>query len=210
MRQRIALAVFGLHGLLLWLLVVGFRQPEDRPHEQPQLQIVSLWIDPPASVTPVEPMRPAGERAGAASIRPAAASPPSLSAPLTPALEPRPDSNAEPTTPAPAVDWANEASLVARRAGQSIGAPKAEPFSEGPDGVIKPCVPKERSMEWKGEENPGVHWHGPIPVLITGNCMITIGFFACTGGSKPNEHLLDDMQDPTRSRSSVPDARVCD
>jgi hypothetical protein len=209
MRQRIALAVIGLHCLLLWLLAVGFRQPEDRPHEQPQPQIVSLWIDTPAPVTLVEPPRVERARESTVPANAAVVSAPSVPAPVTPALVPRPDSNAAPTT-APQVDWANEASLVARRAGQSIGAPKAEPFSEGPQGVIQPCVPREKSMEWKGEENPGVHWHGPIPVLITGNCMITIGFFACTGGSKPNEHLLDDMQDPTRSRSSVPDARICD
>ncbi len=117
MRRRIALAVFALHCLLLWLLAVGFRQPDDRPHEQPQLQIVSLWIDAPAPVTPVDPPPPESASESLASTRPAADPPLSTPAAVTPLLEPRPDSNAPTATSEPPTDWANEASLVARRAG---------------------------------------------------------------------------------------------
>jgi hypothetical protein len=76
--------------------------------------------------------------------------------------------------------------------------------------MAKPCVPKKKSMEWKGEENPGLHLQNGFPVWVVGNCTITIGFFACTGDVPPNGHLLDDMKDPNRSRSSVPDPKVCD
>jgi hypothetical protein len=67
-------------------------------------------------------------------------------------------------------------------------------------------------MEWKGAENPGVHWAGPIPILVTERCVITIGFASCVLGKlpEPNSHLLDDMKDPTLSRSSVPDPNICD
>jgi hypothetical protein len=212
MRHRIALAVIVLHGMLLWLLAAGFRQRDSRP-EAPQLQIVSLWITPPAPQRPVEPLLPAEQTTSStSSTTPALAAPPAV-APNASPIEPQPESNAPPATTTPQVDWANEGSRVARQAGESIGAgPGPEPFSEGPKGVRKQCVPKERSMEWKGEENPGVHWVGPFPVLVTKRCAITVGFFSCALGKlpEPNSHLLDDMQDPTRSRSSVPDPNICD
>jgi hypothetical protein len=211
MRRRIAIAVIVLHGLLLWLLAAGFRQRDSRP-EAPQLQIVSLWITPPAPERPIEPLLPSERPSSIATSTARAVSPPAV-APTTSPLEPQPESNAPPVTTAPLVDWASEASRVARQAGQAIGAgPRPEPFSEGPKGVRQPCVPKERSMEWKGEENPGVHWVGPFPVLVTRRCAITVGFFSCALGKlpEPNSHLLDDMQDPTRSRSSVPDPNICD
>jgi hypothetical protein len=211
MRRRIAIAVIVLHGPLLWLLATGFRQRDSRP-EAPQLQIVSLWITPPAPEEPIEPQLPSEQTRSSITSTRADALPPAV-APTTSPVEPRPQSTAPPATTAPLVDWANEASRVARQAGQAIGAgPAPEPFSEGPKGVRKQCVPRERSMEWKGEENPGVHWVGPFPVLVTRRCAITVGFFSCALGKlpEPNSHLLDDMQDPTRSRSSVPDPDICD
>jgi hypothetical protein len=196
MRRRIALAVIALHCLLLWLLAVGFRQPDDRPHEQRQLQIVSLWITPPAPVTPVEPP-PERASESTSSTAPVAVSPPRSQAPVTPQLEPRPDSNAAPVTTAPLVDWANEASLAARRAGRSIGAPAPEAtFSEAPKVLAKPCVPKESSLKWKSEEEPR-----------TGSCMLTLGY-SCA--DRANWHLLDDMKDPERAPSSVPHPNICD
>jgi hypothetical protein len=197
MRRRIAIAVIALHCLLLWLLVVGFRSPDDRPHEQPQLQIVSLWITPPETVTPVEPPLPETERKRSITTRPAAVTPPLPQVAVTPPLEPRPSSTAPSLATTPPVDWANEASLAARRAGNAISAPPAnETFSEPPKALPKPCVPKESSLKWKSEQPPS-----------SGSCALTLGY-SCK--DRDNWHLLDDMKDPQRAPSSVPHPTICD
>jgi len=43
-----------------------------------------------------------------------------------------------------------------------------------------------------------------------GNCVVSIGFFSCTGSSAPNTHILDDMKDRDRPRTSVPDTELCE
>lgn len=213
MRRRVALTVVALHGLFIWLLVVGFRyQPRDIP-EPPQF--VSLWIDPPPIQTPPPPEtvpRPEpAPRAPVTTQQPPTApiTPPQPVAPLEP-VPPVPVPTAPAVVPALPADWAEQTNLAARRAGEQLAQATGEIFTAPPKGMAKPCVPKKKSMEWKGEENPGLHLQNGFPVWIVGNCTITIGFFACTGDTPPNGHLLDDMKDPNRSRSSVPDPKVCD
>lgn len=197
MRRRIALAVIALHCLLLWLLVVGFRSPDERVPVQPALQVVSLWITPPEPVTVAAPPLPERTRSSAAPTRPAAVTPPLPPVAVTPPLEPRPNSTAPSVTTAPPVDWANEASLVARRAGNAIsGPPPNETFSEPPKPLAKPCVPKESSLKWKSEEPPS-----------SGSCALTLGY-SCK--DRANWHLLDDMKDDQRATSSVPHPNICD
>lgn len=82
-----------------------------------------------------------------------------------------------------------------------------------PKVLAKPCKPKERSMEWKGQEDRRVGMAGPLPYVKLGKrCVLVAIFPMCVLGELPeaNGHLLDDMQDPQRSRSSVPDPNVCD
>lgn len=213
MRRRFALAVIALHVLLLWLLAAGFRVRIDVAREP--LQFVSLWIDPPPEPgMPVESPRTAPPRKRAVAVAPSAAPPAVPVEPVAPAVptvpvQPRPDSTAPPAVIAPSVDWGKQATLAAGRAA-AAAAPKSGPADKELKIIPKPCKPK-RSMEWKGDENPGIHWVGPFPVLVTKNCTITIGFVGCAlGDSPPNEHLLDDMKDPNRTQSSVPDPHVCD
>jgi hypothetical protein len=198
MRRRIALAVIALHCLLLWLLAVGFRHSDDRP-EPPQLQIVSLWITtppPPMQAIPVEPPPPEEASERTSSSRPTVA-PRRIDVPVTPPLEPRTESNAPSVTTAPLVDWRNEASQVARRAGNAIGGPPPrEGFSEPPKVLPKACVPKESSLKWKDENTSK-----------GGSCALTLGY-SCR--DRANWHLFDDMKDPQRAPSSVPDPNICD
>jgi hypothetical protein len=199
MRRRFVLAVIVLHGLLLWLLAVGFRQRDSRP-EVAQLQIVSLWITPPAPVRPVEPPSASSTSANASSARQVLIAPapaPAPAVPVTPPLEARPEPDSSPATATPPVDWTNAARLSARRIGQALGGPPPkETFSEPPEALAKPCVPKESSLKWKGTEP-----------RTNGICALTLGY-SCR--DRANWHLLDDMKDPERSTSSVPDPNVCD
>jgi hypothetical protein len=224
MRRRIVIAVVLLHVVMLWLLLAGFRTRLDPP--QAELQFVSLWVDPPAPDEPPPPPTPSQRPPPQSRATPRADTPPrqpsvepQRTAPLTTPVEPVPESTAPAAISEPQVDWEAAKNLAARRAGEALGAPKApEPFSEGPKNVIpKPCKPRKRSMEWADESDtppskPGVQWVGPFPVLVTKRCAITIGFFGCNLGylPEPNGHLLDDMKDPERSRSSVPDPKICD
>jgi hypothetical protein len=211
MRRRIALVVLALHALFLWLLVVGFRHGPREVPEPPQF--VSVWIDPPpieevepAPATP--PLQPPPRERAATRLPPAAP----ITAPLQPLVpvDPVPESTAPATVPTLPADWAEQTNLAARRAGDKLANPDGEKPGPPPKTIAKPCVPKKKSMEWKGEENPGLHLQNGFPVWVVGNCTITIGFFACTGDMPANGHLLDDMKDPNRSRSSVPDVKVCD
>jgi hypothetical protein len=213
MRRRIALVVLALHALFLWLLIAGFRyQPREIPEP---LQFVSVWLDP---LPPVEQQVPPPEtmprRDPPPRERTVTRQQPTapITAPLQPTvpLEPVPESTAPPTVPTLPADWAEQTAQAAKLAGEKLANAGGESFGEPPKTIAKPCVPKKKSMEWKGEENPGLHFKNGFPVWVTENCMITIGFFACTSDMPPNGHLLDDMKDPTRSRSSVPDVKVCD
>src|SRR5688572_23942408 len=182
MRRRIALVVLALHALFLWLLVVGFGH---RPREIPEPpQFVSIWIDPP----PIDELVPLPETIPRqdppprerTAIRQQPTAP--ITAPLQPILpvEPVPESAAPEALPTLPADWAEQMDLAARRAGRALANPGGESMSPPPKTIAKPCVPKKKSMEWKGEENPGLHLQNGFPVWVVGNCTITIGFFACT------------------------------
>lgn len=209
------MAVIALHALLLWLLVLGFGHP---PREIPEpARFVSIWIDPPQQTVDPPPESTAG-RLPSPRERATTRQPPTapLTAPATPPLQPAvpapavPESTAPTAVPTLPEDWAEQTNLAAKRAGEKLAGPANETYKPPAKTIAKPCVPKERSMEWKGEENPGLHLQNGFPVWVVGNCTITLGFFACTGDVPPNGHLLDDMKDPNRSRSSVPDPKVCD
>ena len=68
-------------------------------------------------------------------------------------------------------------------------------------------------MEWNGKEDRRVGFASGLPFVRLGKrCVVGLGFFACNPGELPevNGHLLDDMKDPERATSSVPDPNVCD
>jgi hypothetical protein len=217
MRRRPALAVIALHGVLVGLLVMGFgHHPREIPEPTP---FISLWIHPPPEespspeITPQLAPSPREHRATRQQPNTPITAPLQLTTPQsTIPVEPNPDSTTAETLPTLPADWAERWDLAVRRAGEKLASPDRVTFSEPPKTIPKPCKPKESSMEWNGAANPGVHWVGPLPILVTKRCEITIGFFSCTLGAlpPPNVHLLDDMKDPNRSRSSVPDPNICD
>lgn len=234
MRRFIAIAVVVLHVLLVWLLTLGFQRRADRVVEQPRL--VTLWLEPlpevvPAAPPPIAPP-PRMSRAPTAPAPPPPLAPP-VAPPTAPPLAPlvvtppivaEPVPAPEPPAPPPvapapprnfgrAVAEAAARSIVEANAEAAAAAKKAETFSPPPKALAEPCKPPPRSMEFKGNDDaPGLHWVGPLPVLVTERCAFTLGAFACAFGRKPeaNGHLLDDMKDPDRSRSSVPDPNKCD
>jgi hypothetical protein len=106
-------------------------------------------------------------------------------------------------------DWYGDAALVAK--------------SLAPD-LWKELTRRCREAERRHEHPPECHhyrtpepWrpevkkyglYGPFPYFTLGErCVIGLGFFGCGLGklAEANGHLLDDMRDPDRPRSSVPD-----
>ena len=55
-------------------------------------------------------------------------------------------------------------------------------------------------------ELPRAGVEGVVPYIRLGSCVIALGAFACAmGKEEANGHLFDELKDPDRPRSSVPD-----
>jgi hypothetical protein len=135
----------------------------------------------------------------------------------------------DPQTPPP-VDWALQSQLVAERAAANYG--KADSFSPLPATGLaaKLCAPRvpgatlqaqmDELLPPPPEPAPPPQWPPAGSVRLAGNvivqfietgergnCALTIGY-SCA--DQANWHLLDDMKDPARAPSSVPDPNKCD
>lgn len=209
MRRLPALAVIALHALLLLLLAWSFRTPVGEEPDQPQF--VSVWITPP--VREPEPPAPSSpqRKTTVATRQPAPAPAQPITAPA-PTISPPESTAIAPPLAVPPVDWAHEATVVARNASASSGR-RNETFSPPPKVLGKACKPKESSMEWNGQSDRRVTMAGVVPIFrLNRRCVLALIMPFCVLGSLPeaNNHLLNDMgqQDPTRS--SVPDPDHCD
>lgn len=207
MRRLFALAVVVVHGLLLWVLISSI-QREDVREAEPVYARLWLNVDP----QPQDEPPPASKELQPLANTSAEAAPDPVQETVVPQESPAsPAASSDITPAAPGIDWNNEGKLAAKRAAQASGEPKQQGFSPDPKTIRKPCVTRKSSMEWKGEEDRKVTWVGILPVFRLGNCMVTIGAFACSFGKpEANGHLLDDMRSPDRSPSSVPDPNICD
>lgn len=96
-----------------------------------------------------------------------------------------------------------------------MAAKGAEPgpraFGEHPTSPYRKCTPRQSSFEWDPEPDMfGIE--GLLPFVRLGErCIAGLGFFGCGIGKlpEPNGNLFDDMKDPERPKSSVPDADGC-
>jgi hypothetical protein len=106
------------------------------------------------------------------------------------------------------IDW----QLEAERSAHAISAdsarkePKCDP-SDRPWSILPKCRKPKRPQVWE-PETPRAGFDHLIPYVRLGKrCILGLGFFGCAIGKLPeaNGHLFDDMHDPDRPRSSVPD-----
>jgi hypothetical protein len=117
---------------------------------------------------------------------------------------------AQPITPPAntAIDWYKQAEIVARADLDASGDPKPRAFGEQP---VSPYRKKKRKppIVWEPEEKKA-GFAGPFPFVRLGKkCVLMPPFFSCSFGKekKFEGYTLDDMRDPDRPRSSVPDPR---
>ena len=211
MRRLFALAVLLVHALLLLWVVSGMRPDLKQDAPVPAYAIQWIPLTEPVALKPVRVVR-SRNSVSQSSVN----SIPLINEPPQTSPEPLETSSTRtPVTTAasgPKVDWTQEGVLAAQRAAERSADDKQKTFSPLPKIAPQRCEPKESSMEWNGEEDRRVTWVGPMPVFRIGNCIVTLGAFACGmgGPSEANSHLLDDMRKPDRARSSVPDPHICD
>lgn len=109
----------------------------------------------------------------------------------------------------PPIDWTQEAKIVARTRWQLLGTDRTCEDTGGANSKLPRCRKPNRPFQWNPKP-PQAGVEGLLPYVRLGkHCVIGLGFFGCGIGKLPeaNGHLFDDIKDPDRSRSSVPDAR---
>ena len=104
-------------------------------------------------------------------------------------------------------DWALEAETVAGSMAPRMikelqrTCAEAERRAQAlPQGCKKRSDPKAWEPEPKRAGFVGI-----FPYVRLGPCVIGLGFFGCVGKGSPNGTLLEDIHNPDRPRSSVPD-----
>jgi hypothetical protein len=182
--------VIGGH-LLLFLLFSNSRPRDIRITESGSVLLL-LDLTPPPTKLPARPQRSGTTRARAHA---------------------RFDTPAAPTTigvPAPEepVDWRLEAERSAHAISAEVARkePKCDD-SDRPWSLQPKCKKPQRPPEWE-PEIPRAGFDRLIPYVRLGKrCILGLGFFGCAIGKlpEPNSHLFDDMNNPDRLRSSVPD-----
>jgi hypothetical protein len=110
----------------------------------------------------------------------------------------------EPAAPATKADWRNEAARSARNAIRAQMAPRPRGFDER-----ETAAPRRKAKPFGWDPSPGrFGMAGGLPYMELGKrCAIGLGFFGCAIGElpPPDGTLFDDMDDPARERSSVPE-----
>jgi hypothetical protein len=112
---------------------------------------------------------------------------------------------------APRIDWQNEAQRAAQGMApgllkkQQHDCEEAKRLGEYPPGCKKPASAYDKHFD---PEPKRVGMQGLIPYVRIGKrCVVALGAFGCTLGKLPEADgtIFDDMRDPDRPRSSVPD-----
>lgn len=111
------------------------------------------------------------------------------------------------------VDWDREATIVSNSQAASIFKELKHLCDEAARRGEQPpeCHKYRKPPPWDPEPKKFGFTDGPglrLPFVRLGrHCILGLGFFGCGVGRLPeaNGHVLDDMRDPDRPRSSVPD-----
>lgn len=188
--------VIGGHLLLILLLSnIRPRTMQVVESDAPDRSILLLDLTPPVASPPADKPKP----------KPTAAA--------RPRERPDPESSGESyaitePTAIPPIDWYSEAERAARVAGDEWVDPNPPcRGNEQPGSVLHGCRAPKPPAEWEPEPaKAGID--GLLPWVRLGKrCIVGLGFFGCGIGKLPeaNGDVFDDMRDPDRQRSSVPE-----
>jgi hypothetical protein len=192
-RKYVVLAVLiGVHALFIELLFRNSRRPAKLPEADEPRALLYLYEFPPSIAKPASERR-ALRRSIAPRPRDA------VSHAITSPEEP-------PPKPA-AIDWYAEAEQVARTTIIESAELKPSAFGEQPKSPFKKRKPRKPNVEWEPEPKKA-GFMGPLPYVRLGKrCLVIPPLFGCKLGKlpAPNGASLEDIRDPDRPRSSVPD-----
>lgn len=105
------------------------------------------------------------------------------------------------------IDWFGDAADVAREGLDKSTGPKPRAFGEQPRSPYDKSKKRKPGYEWQPEEKKA-GFAGPIPYFRIGKrCIVVPPLFGCIVGKLPKGGgaTLDEIRDPDRPRSSVPD-----
>jgi hypothetical protein len=197
--------VIGGHVLLL--VLISNSRPRDRetPESTPKERTVLLFLDlapPPDEQQPAPDLQPFHTTVTRALSEPTVDSSSTAITESAPSEIPPGRAN---------VDWYREAQQVAQNHAAELAEhnkPQCDPSSSDRPGSLLPkCKRRVRPHEWEPEE-PKAGFDHLIPYVRLGKrCVVGLGFLGCAFGKLPEAdgHLFDDMHDPDRPTSSVPD-----
>ena len=107
------------------------------------------------------------------------------------------------------IDWDLEAEVAADEWVDELARHERRKCddSDKPGSWLPKCRKKPSSFEWNAEPKRAGFENGLPYVRLGKRCILILGLVGCALGAAPpaNGHLFDDLRDPDRDRSSVPD-----
>jgi hypothetical protein len=196
--------VIGLHGALVLLFSVDRTEERGEAEAEPRRAMTVVFLDTPLEPVPEKQELPPPERqrvaraprrAGASTSGDTSAST-AITTPATPG-----DS--------PSIDWEHEREVTAQAMLPELmkqNQSKCE-AERRPGSMLPGCRKPAKDPEWEPEPSVlGIE--GLLPFVRLGKrCVVGLGFFGCALGKLPeaNSHLFDEMRNPDREHSSVPE-----
>ena len=195
-RSAVAAAIVGMHATVVLLLCYGRQllpfaaaHPADEP---------LVYVTPPPAAPPRPSALPgrAGPAASGAITLPSPAAPSTAPTLFTPREQAHIDWDLEAEVAAD--DWVGELARHERR--------KCDDSDKRGSWLPK-CRTHPSSFEWNAEPQRAGFENGLPYVRLGTRCILILGIVGCALGAAPpaDGHLFDDLKDPDRDRSSVPD-----
>lgn len=209
MRKGIAwVIVIGGHVLLMMVLTFDSARPRIRGVSEPESSeptiLMFLDLPPPEEEEPAQQPQP--ERTPLTRPRERTVASASSDTAIT-----LPPGEADSPATRSSVDWYRQAEEVAKDHADELMAynktPCAPDQSDRSGSLLEKCRKRVKPHEWQPEEGR-FGMSGLLPFVRLGKrCAVGLGFFGCALGKLPEAdgHLFDDLQDPDRQTSSVPD-----
>ena len=196
-RCAVAAAIVAAHAMAALLLCYG-RQLLPLVSGQPaDARLLYVIAFPAAPLPHPAPGALHGSPAAAAAGRPPAPAAPSAAPAI---LAPREQAH---------IDWDLEAEVAAddRVAELPRAARRRCDDSDKPGSWLPRCRKHRSSFEWNAEPQRAGFENGLPYVRLGKRCVLILGLVGCALGAAPaaNRHLFDELKDPDRDRSSVPD-----
>jgi hypothetical protein len=201
--------VLGLHGALVLLFSVDWTEDRGEADTEPRRAMTVVFLDTPLESIPEqeEPPPPERQRVARAKARrkgsdaPDAGASTSVDTSASTALSTPGDS--------PAIDWEHEREVTAQAMLPELMKQNQTKCEAGrrPGSMLPKCRQPAKDPQWEPE--PGRFGiEGLLPFMRLGKrCVVGLGFFGCAIGKlpEPNSHLFDEMRNPDREHSSVPE-----